>query len=116
MVGFACRLRNVSYLVLDEADRMLDLGFEPHIRAIAQATRADRQTLMFSATWPSAIQRLASEFLCNPVRLTIGSEELSAAHSVHQVRGMVPRACHMKNVSSAPAVSGWNNIPLLVPR
>ena len=76
----------MSYLVLDEADRMLDLGFEPHIRAIAQATRADRQTLMFSATWPSAIQRLASEFLCNPVRLTIGSEELSAAHSVHQVK------------------------------
>ncbi|KAK9843203.1 hypothetical protein WJX74_008611 [Apatococcus lobatus] len=81
----SCGLTNVSYLVLDEADRMLDLGFEPHIRAIAQATRADRQTLMFSATWPSAIQRLASEFLCNPVRLTIGSEELSAAHSVHQI-------------------------------
>jgi DEAD/DEAH box helicase len=44
--------------VLDEADRMLDLGFEPHIRAIALQTRADRQTLMFSATWPSAIQKL----------------------------------------------------------
>lgn len=46
------------YFVLDEADRMLDLGFEPHIRAIALQTRADRQTLMFSATWPSAIQKL----------------------------------------------------------
>lgn len=89
----------MSYLVLDEADRMLDLGFEPHIRAIAQATRADRQTLMFSATWPSAIQRLASEFLCNPVRLTIGSEELSAAHSVHQVRKKTPSGC-LRSASS----------------
>lgn len=46
----------MSYLVLDEADRMLDLGFEPHIRAIAGATRADRQTLMFSATWPTIVR------------------------------------------------------------
>jgi hypothetical protein len=52
----ACRLDEVSYLVLDEADRMLDLGFEPHIRAIAGQTRADRQTLMFSATWPPIIR------------------------------------------------------------
>lgn len=73
------------FLVLDEADRMLDLGFEPHIRAIANKTRADRQTLMFSATWPPAIQRLASEFLSTPVRVTIGSADLSASHSVSQV-------------------------------
>ena len=75
----------MTYLVLDEADRMLDLGFEPHIRAIAGKTRADRQTLMFSATWPPAIQKLASEFLAEPVRVTIGSQDLSASHSVTQV-------------------------------
>ena len=76
----------MTYLVLDEADRMLDLGFEPHIRAIASQTRADRQTLMFSATWPPAIQKLASEFLAEPVRVTVGSQDLSASHSVKQVR------------------------------
>jgi ATP-dependent RNA helicase DBP3 len=75
----------VTYLVLDEADRMLDLGFEPDIRAIASRTRADRQTLMFSATWPSAIRKLAAEFLACPVRVTLGSEDISASHSVSQV-------------------------------
>lgn len=89
----AARLHQVTFLVLDEADRMLDLGFEPHIRAIANKTRADRQTLMFSATWPPAIQRLASEFLSTPVRVTIGSADLSASHSVSQVIEVIdPRA------------------------
>lgn len=41
---------------------------------------------MFSATWPSSIQKLASEFLCNPVKVTIGSSDLSASHSVTQVK------------------------------
>ena len=81
----AVSLSEVSYLVLDEADRMLDLGFEPHIRAIAAQTRADRQTLMFSATWPNAIRKLAAEFLCAPARVVIGSPDLAASHSVRQV-------------------------------
>ncbi|KAL4442662.1 hypothetical protein ABPG77_006656 [Micractinium sp. CCAP 211/92] len=64
---------------------MLDLGFEPHIRAIAGKTRADRQTLMFSATWPPVIRKLAADFLCGPVKVTIGSQDLAASHSVTQV-------------------------------
>lgn len=76
--------QNVTYLVLDEADRMLDLGFEPHIRAISSEVRADRQTLMFSATWPTAVQQLAANYLSNPVKVTIGSQELAASHSVTQ--------------------------------
>ena len=53
-------LRRITYLVMDEADRMLDMGFEPQIRKIVSQIRPDRQTLMFSATWPKEVQRLAN--------------------------------------------------------
>ncbi len=56
-------LRRVTYLVLDEADRMLDMGFEPQMRQIVSQIRPDRQTLMWSATWPKEVQKLAQDFL-----------------------------------------------------
>ena len=69
-------LANIRYLVLDEADRMLDMGFEPQIRRIVQGEDmpgvSDRQTLMFSATFPRDIQILARDFMKDYVFLSVG--------------------------------------------
>ena len=77
-------LKRISYVVLDEADRMLDMGFEPQVRAVLGQIRPERQTLMWSATWPKRVQELANQFLKNPIRIKIGSDELSANPNVKQ--------------------------------
>jgi ATP-dependent RNA helicase RhlE len=67
-------LSDVKILVLDEVDRMLDMGFKPAIRRIAAVLPPDRQTLCFSATLIPAIREVASMYLRNPVRIEIGPE------------------------------------------
>lgn len=78
-------VRSVTYVVLDEADRMLDMGFEPQIRKVMYSIRPTRQSIMTSATWPPGVRRLAQSYMNDPIQVYVGSLDLAATHSVTQV-------------------------------
>jgi ATP-dependent RNA helicase RhlE len=84
-------LRDVEVFVLDEADRMLDLGFIHDLRRIAKLVPAERQTLFFSATMPATIASLAAAFLNDPVRVAV-TPEATTAERVSQSVMFVPTA------------------------
>jgi ATP-dependent RNA helicase RhlE len=106
--GFV-RLDGVTHLVLDEADRMLDMGFIHDVRRIVAAVPGRRQTLLFSATIPDDIQGLASSMLSNPARIAVAPEVTTAervAQSVmfvsrHEKRAVLERMLRKDGVERA---------------
>ncbi|XP_026432426.1 DEAD-box ATP-dependent RNA helicase 45-like [Papaver somniferum] len=83
MIDFLCKnngrminLHKVTYLVLDEADRMFDMGFEPQITHIVQSTRPGRQIMLFSATFPRTVEQLTLQILTKPVEIQVGGRNV----------------------------------------
>ncbi|GFR10813.1 probable ATP-dependent RNA helicase DDX46, partial [Trichonephila clavata] len=74
--GRVTNLRRSTYLVLDEADRMFDMGFEPQVMRIVDSTRPDRQTVLFSATFPRQMEALARRILTKPVEVQVGGRSV----------------------------------------
>jgi len=83
--GKITNLRRVSYVVLDEADRILDMGFEPQVKVMLQNCRLDKQTVMFSATFPRSIENLAKTILVHPIEIVVGNRGQTCNNIEQQV-------------------------------
>jgi len=85
------RLDQVTFVVIDEADRLLQMGFEAQARAILSQIRPDRQTLLFSATFKRRVESLARSLLKNPVRIAVGTIGASTK-TVKQIVEVLPNS------------------------
>jgi ATP-dependent RNA helicase RhlE len=95
-------LSHLEVLVLDEADQMFDMGFLPDIRRILTSLPPHRQTLMFSATMPAQIMRLADEILHKPVRVQVAKEApvATVSHALYPVSPHLKTALLLKLLGS----------------
>ncbi|GER49578.1 dead box ATP-dependent RNA helicase [Striga asiatica] len=112
-------LSRISFVVLDEADRMLDMGFEPQIREVMQNLPKKHQTLLFSATMPVEIEELAQEYLTNPVRIKVGkvsSPTTNVSQSLEKVaeNEKIDRLLDMLVEASAHSERCGHSFPLTI--
>jgi len=103
----AVNLKQVEVLVLDEADRMLDMGFIPDIRRIQKLLPDSKQTLMFSATYSPEIRKLAHDYLSNPVEINVTPKN-AAAHTVEQVLHPVDKRRKSELLQHLVQLNSWS--------
>src|SRR5690554_3766130 len=77
------KINRISFLVLDEADEMLNMGFKEDIDAILETTPKEKQTLLFSATMPPDIMKIASTYMKNPIEISVGTKNSGAENVEH---------------------------------
>jgi ATP-dependent RNA helicase RhlE len=102
-------LSRIEFLVLDEADRMLDLGFVDDIRKVAEYLPAKRQTLLFSATYSQSIRELAGQLLDHPRRIEVARSNI-AADAVEQAIYEVERSRKREMLSFLIRQGGWRQV------
>jgi ATP-dependent RNA helicase RhlE len=92
------KLNQIEVLVLDEADRMFDMGFLPDVRRIIKAVPQQRQTMLFSATFPPEVELLASQSLNNPQRISMGISKpaVTVTHALYPVPSHLKSALLLK--------------------
>ena len=113
-------LRRTSFLVLDEADRLLDMGFEQQILEILNTTQKPRQTLLFSATMPPEVEDLAGKYLVKPVKVKVGTVSAPTANvsqSLEKVpngNAKIDRLCRMVVEEKMESVAHGNAPPMSI--
>ena len=105
----ALSLENIEFFVLDEADRMLDMGFIHDIKKVLKFIPRDRQTLLFSATFSKAIKSLANDFLNNPIQVAAAAQN-TAAETVTQIIHPVNRTDKAKVIINLIKEGDWNQV------
>ncbi len=107
--GYA-NLNSIEILVLDEADRMFDMGFLPDVRRIVKLLPSRRQTMLFSATFPTEVEKLASETLTTPLRIAVGITR--PAHTVAHALYPVPK--HLKTALTSEILKRTDSNSVLI--